>query len=170
MRIEAANERDGRSIAQVHVASWQAAYAGIVPATYLAALSVEQREAWWSEALAKGEPEVLVARSEGQITGFIAHGPCRDPGAPPDFGEVWALYVLGSHWSSGVGRALWLHALERLRARGFRLVTLWVLARNERGRRFYDAAGFEAEPGSNKTFTLGEAQLEELRLVYEDVA
>jgi hypothetical protein len=36
--------RDAGGIAKVHVRSWQAAYAGIVPDEDLAQLSVDQRE------------------------------------------------------------------------------------------------------------------------------
>jgi enamine deaminase RidA (YjgF/YER057c/UK114 family)/ribosomal protein S18 acetylase RimI-like enzyme len=168
MQIEAATERDARSIAEVHVASWQAAYPGIVPAAHLASLSIDDREASWRAALAGGEPEVLVARVDGRVAGFIACGRCRDDQAPAEFGEVWALYVAAPQWSSGVGRALWLAGLQRLRARSFSVVTLWVLARNDRGRRFYEAAGFRVDPGSSKMFSLGGAELEELRLVHRD--
>ena len=65
---------------------------------------------------------------------------------------------------------MWLAALERLRLGGTSRVTLWVLSENERGRRFYTAAGFVPEPACEKEFVLGEAKLKEIRLVFQDVA
>jgi hypothetical protein len=43
--IAAASSKDCRAVAQIHVDAWRMAYAGIVPSKYLAALSVDQREA-----------------------------------------------------------------------------------------------------------------------------
>jgi hypothetical protein len=48
-------------------------------------------------------------------------------------------------------------------------VTLWVLSENERGRRFYTAAGFAPQLESEKKFSLGGASLKEIRLVFQDV-
>jgi hypothetical protein len=50
---------------------------------------------------------------------------------------------------------------------GFSEVTLWVLSGNARGLRFYEAAGFRREAGSEKHFEQGGAQVEEVRLVFE---
>jgi hypothetical protein len=49
MEIQLATANDCRSIAEVHVASWQATYAGLLPEDYLASLSVDQREAMWKQ-------------------------------------------------------------------------------------------------------------------------
>ena len=42
MIVRDAELRDARGIAEVHVRSWQAAYAGIIPDEELARLSVDQ--------------------------------------------------------------------------------------------------------------------------------
>ena len=171
MQIERARPEDCRAIAEVHVASWRQAYPGIVPDEYLASLSVPAREAFWQEALAAGRPTVLVARREGAVCGFVALGPSRDEGAGASCGEIWALYVLSSCWSAGVGRSLWLAALQELRSLGMsRTITLWVLSANERGRRFYAAAGFVPEPDSEKEFSLDGTNLQEIRLAFRDAA
>jgi hypothetical protein len=51
MEIRRAVADDARGIAQVHVKSWQAAYRGLLPQSYLDALSVEQREAFWVQVI-----------------------------------------------------------------------------------------------------------------------
>ena len=43
--IRLATLADARAIAELHVASWRAAYVGILPPAYLEGLSVEEREA-----------------------------------------------------------------------------------------------------------------------------
>ena len=44
MIVRPAKPGDARDIAEIHVRTWQAAYPGLVPADYLAALSVERYE------------------------------------------------------------------------------------------------------------------------------
>lgn len=147
----------------MHVRTWQQAYAGIVPEDFLASMAVAKSTAEWSAAIARGTPQMLVARVDTGIVGWIAFGPCRDAGAPADAAEVWAFYVLPSHWSSGVGRRLWADACERLCQQVFRTVSLWLLAENARAIRFYRAAGLSADPASMKSFELGGKMLQEIR-------
>src|SRR2546425_11530804 len=81
MHIAPARLEDARQVAEIHVTTWQSAYQGIVPAEYLASLSVDQREAMWRESIAEGVPELLVAKAEGGMIGWAAFGPCRDEGS-----------------------------------------------------------------------------------------
>jgi ribosomal protein S18 acetylase RimI-like enzyme len=168
MRVAAASPEDLRDVAAVHVASWQSAYRSVLPPEYLANLSVEGREATWRQILAEGRSELLVATDGAAVVGFVSFGPCRDEAAPSDRGEVWAIYVAPSAWSTGVGRALWRTASERLRTLGFHSVSLWVIEGNERARRFYSAAGFAVEAGSQKEFEIGGAKLREVRMVVKN--
>lgn len=154
---------DCRAIAEVHVGSWRQAYKHILPADYLASLSVDQREALWRNSLRQGSPQLLVARHAAGIAGFVAFGPSRDQDAVPQCAEIWALYLAPDFWSQGAGRRLWLAARERLVEQGFTTVTLWVIAGNERAIRFYRAAGFQEEPGSIKDFQRAGVRLLEVR-------
>ena len=168
MRIAAASLEDLRHVAAVHVASWQGAYRSILPTEYLANLSVEEREATWRQVLAEGRSELFVATDGTGVVGFVSFGRCRDDAAPLDRGEVWAIYVVPSAWSTGVGQSLWRAASERLWTLGFRSVSLWVIDGNERARRFYSAAGFNVEAESEKEFELGGAKLREVRMVVKN--
>lgn len=166
LSVRAALPGDAAAIARIHVAAWQAAYAGLIDAAFLAGLSVPQREALWSGAIAKGSPELLLAQDgDGAVAGWVALGPCRDAGAPATRGEVWAIYVDPARWGLGAGRLLWQHARERLRAQGCTEASLWVLAANQRAIRFYAAQGFVPDPGSARTITVAGAPLEEVRQV-----
>lgn len=166
MEILPAALEDCRSIAEVHVESWQHAYREVLPEQYLASLSVVEREAMWCRVVKRHPSHLLLARSIDEVVGFIAFGPERDDGAPRDQAEVWALYVKPAFWSTGAGRLLWLAALQQMLADGFRSVSLWVIAGNARAVRFYERAGFVAEPEARRFVELGGASLEQHRYVY----
>jgi L-amino acid N-acyltransferase YncA len=165
MNVSPAIAEDARAIAEIHVEAWRTAYVGIVPADYLASLSVDKREEMWSACIAAGKPELLVAKADGVVTGWLSFGRCRDEGSADTQAEVWAIYVRPAAWSSGAGRSLWLRARELMRAQGFESCSLWVLAQNERAIRFYGAAGFVQDGEPPKTFVLGGAQLQEMQMV-----
>ena len=165
MLIEPATAEDARAVAQIHVDAWRAAYVGIVPDDYLAQMSVDEREAMWRQSIAAGQPELLVARRDDRVIGWISFGGSRDKGAAADVGEVWAIYLDPQHVATGAGLALWQAARTRLVERGFKRAILWVLAGNVRAIRFYERVGFSVEPASSQRFTLGGREIEELRYV-----
>src|SRR5262245_60637168 len=107
MEIQIATAADCRGIAEAHVESWQHAYRDIMPAQYLASLSVDEREAMWRRSVERQSCHLMVARTGGQVAGFIAVGASRDEGAPADRAEIWAFYARPSAWSTGAGRLLW---------------------------------------------------------------
>ena len=107
MLIGPATAEDARAIAQIQVDAWRAAYVGIVPDEYLAAMSVDVRETMWREAIAAGQPELLVARRDDRVIGWVSFGASRAKGASPEAGEVWAIYLDPQHIATGTGRALW---------------------------------------------------------------
>ncbi|MEV8613745.1 GNAT family N-acetyltransferase [Amycolatopsis sp. NPDC051373] len=157
---------DAAGIARVHVGSWRAAYAGLLPADFLAGLSASRREAFWAESLAAPAPRhtVLVAETpDGTIAGFAASTPSRDEDATPDTGELASIYLLPEFWSQGFGRALHARALTAL-ATDFATATLWVLAGNTRARTFYERTGWtldgrtKVESVANGTVTLEEVR------------
>jgi ribosomal protein S18 acetylase RimI-like enzyme len=142
--IRAAVPSDARAIAEVHVASWRWAYRGQLPDEYLDRLSVEEREAQWTSAIADlpHGAGVLVAEESGRIVGFVEHGPTGDDDADDSTGEILAIYLLENAIGRGTGRSLLIEALGGLRYGGFRRATLWVLASNDAARRFYEKAGW----------------------------
>src|SRR3954470_484929 len=98
MQIEAATAEDCRAVAEVHVESWQHAYKPFLPEQYLASLSITDREAAWRRMVERFPAHLLLARSAGQVVGFVAFGASRDEGAPAGCGEVFAIYVKPAFW------------------------------------------------------------------------
>lgn len=84
------------------------------------------------------------------LTGFVATGPSRDDDAEASTGEVYAIYIEPGLIGTGLGRRLFAHAADALRAQGFTRATLWTLEGNARTRRFSEAAGWRAD-GARKT-------------------
>lgn len=163
--VRHATPRDAKAIADIHVATWQAAYKDLMPEEYLSKISIEKRLAYWREAIEFSEPQLLVATDGDEIVGFVGFDRSRDAGTKSSVGEIWAMYVAPAHWGKGAGLALWDGAREGLKEEGCTQVTLWVLLRNERALRFYEqAAGFKREMPSLKTVAFGSAKLEEIRL------
>lgn len=161
--IRLATLADARAIAEIHVLSWQKAYQGIIPDSFLRSLSIERREQFWCQAIEDNTPEVWVAEYASEIVGWVAFGASQDEDADETTGEIEAIYVLPSYWGKGTGRELWLVARRRLIERGFTSATLWVLVENSRAITFYHAAGFEPNPSATKEITIAGKQLGEIR-------
>ncbi len=144
IHLRDAAAEDAPAIAQVHVRSWQAAYRGELPDDYLDGLSVQEREEAWREILTEPQEDsgVLVAEDADRVIGFASFGTSRDDDHEEGTGEVYAVYLEPGWFGKGVGRDLFAAANERLRALGYSRATLWVLATNDRSRRFYEKAGW----------------------------
>ncbi len=170
MEVTSARREDARAIAVIHVTSWRAAYASLLPADYLAAMSVEDRAESWAGILETSASRTLVARQDGEVLGFVCVGHCRDQDVAAGRGEVWALYVAPSAWSAGVGWALWEAGRVLMLHRGFGAVSLWVLAGNARGIRFYESIGFRRDIGPAQTFERAGVKLSEVRMVFDGMS
>jgi ribosomal protein S18 acetylase RimI-like enzyme len=149
--IRDAELRDARGIAEVHVRSWQAAYAGIVPDEDLAQLSVGQREQFWSQILSKDERATFVLVNGHLVVGWSSFGPARDEDCDPAlFAELYGIYLLPEYWTMGCGKQLYRATETRIRQTLTDNLVLWVFEKNTRARRFYEAAGYRLEPGKQK--------------------
>jgi ribosomal protein S18 acetylase RimI-like enzyme len=156
LSIREAISADAHAIAEIHVAAWRAAYRGLMPDEYLAALSVEQRYDRWSKALSRPGPAKLAVVQFGEeIAGFCSFGPTRDE-APSDIAEIYSLHVHPDRWRHGAGRLLCEYAFREAAAREHTAMTLWVLKGNDGARRFYQRLGY-VHDGTEKmeTQTIG---------------
>jgi GNAT superfamily N-acetyltransferase len=144
--VRDAGPADARAVAQVHVASWRSAYAGLLPEAVLGGLSVDHRAARWGRLLDRSGPDrVLVAEQAGRIVGFASVGPTRDRDLGPETGQVGTLYVEPGIWGTGVGRSVLDAGLERLATAGYHRAVLWMLSTNERAAAFYRHRGWVAD-------------------------
>jgi ribosomal protein S18 acetylase RimI-like enzyme len=134
MTIREPTLADADALGEIHVKAWQAAYrGGLMPDSYLDALSIEERAQMWREALARHpRPEVirLAVEDDGQLVGFTIVGPCEDEEAK-GLGQVYLLNVHPRAWGRGMGRALLWAGKDALKRAGFTEAVLWVHPHNE---------------------------------------
>src|SRR5881398_2402612 len=111
-KVRRATPADALGIAEVNVASWRGAYAGLLPQPFLDSLSVESRTGQWRRQLEDPSVVALVAVDAGDsVIGFASTGPSRDADADDSTGELYAIYLHPSAWGSGIGAALHDEAL-----------------------------------------------------------
>lgn len=167
--IRPAQEADAPGIAQVHVTSWRTTYAGLIPADFLATLSVESREANWRAQIVNPNrtTEIFVAQeANGEIIGFACGGPERENN-PVYKGELYAIYLLAEYQGRGIGRLLMQAVVGYLLDQKFTTMLIWVLAGNP-ACRFYEAMG--GKRVGSKPIEIGDAMLEELSYGWEDIS
>lgn len=165
MLIRRAELEDAPQIAEVHVSTWQTAYAGIVPDETLASLSLEARTAQWQRSINNDRNLNEVALVGEEIVGFAVSGPERDQVMQYD-SEIYALYILQAHQGKGIGKALVQSAMKELRDRGFQTMLIWVLEDNRPARAFYERMGGVLIE-ETLTFHVGGIELAEIAYGYD---
>lgn len=164
MTIRIARPGDAAAIAAVHVAAWRSAYAGLLPAEYLAGLSTVRHAAMQDRAI-RGGKGVLVAEAAGEVVGFCTVGRARTAGLGD--GEVQTLYVADDHREAGLGRALLRAGAGWLEERGCASLFLWVLAGNG-SRYFYERMG--GKPVRREVTHVARQPFEQLAYAWDPIA
>jgi len=158
--LRLATVADADAIGLVQVETWRAAYQGLMPEEAIAQFDLEARQRLWREGLSREHQPgsaTFVAVLDDEVVGFASVGACR---GEDDAGELYALYLQPACWDRGIGSALLERSEESMRSSGFTCAILWVLEGNERGERFYRAAGWERD--GRKLDTFQGAELPEL--------
>ncbi len=144
--VRPAGPDDAGAIARVHVASWRAAYTGLLPAAVLDGLSVSQRARHWARVLAPSSTDrVVVAERGGRVVGFAQVGPAHDADTGPTTGQLTTIYLHPDEWGTGTGRQVHDRAVDLLADAGYDSAVLWMLSTNGRARRFYERRGWERD-------------------------
>jgi GNAT superfamily N-acetyltransferase len=138
--VRAAEPADYDAMGDVFLAAGRAAW-GFAGPEALAAMR--------APAFTGGE---LLAEDEHGVVGFVIAMRC----------EIDLLYTHPRVWGSGLGRELLAAGEAQLREAGCSEATLWTEERNERPRRFYEAAGWVLDGEARERVWNG-APLRELR-------
>ncbi len=162
--VRGATLRDARAIAELHNATVQDAYQGLLGDVTVPVMALDKRQAYWREAIEYAEPQVHVALHGERIVGFVGFDRSRDEGSKQTMGEIWAIYVHADFVGLGVGLSLWDAAREGLQEEGCTDVSIWLPLANERAMQFFNMAGFKREMPSAKTVSIGGVKIEEIRL------
>jgi ribosomal protein S18 acetylase RimI-like enzyme len=134
---------DAEALGSAHIAIWREAYAGLMPADYLAGLSVERSVLRWRTVAAEPAPgtATVVGLADGEVVGFSTAGPSRDEPADPAC-ELWVVNVLAAHHGTGLALRLVEAAFEGAGIGPHDAVSLWVARGNDRACAFYRRLGF----------------------------
>ena len=161
--VRPAGPQDIGAVADVHVRSWQWAYADLLADDLLAALRAEDRVPQWQRRIESADRgrALLLADVDGAVVGFVAVGAGREQVGGPEVGELMAIYLVPEVAGDGTGRVLHDAGLAWLADRDFTLARLWVLSSNARARAFYERLGWRAD-GETRVETIG-IEIEETR-------
>lgn len=154
---------DADELAELHVAVWRQAYAGMMSAKALADLDVGRFAATWrriAESVTDRERDRNTTRiaqhlSTGALAGFATVGAARDDDAPVPR-QLWAINVLAAHHGTGVADRLLAETL------GDEAAYLWVVEGNARAQSFYRRHRFVPDGGRLRDDDLG---ADEIRMV-----
>jgi ribosomal protein S18 acetylase RimI-like enzyme len=171
--LRPARASDAAAIAKVHVETWRAAYAGVVPDAYLVSMTESKQALQWNHTIRRATvpspgPEAVLAAAAtdvpgGRIVGFGSCGPAR---GQPGSGEIFTLYVAPDWQGQGIGRRLLEELFARLHEGGLNQAVIWVLAANPT-RFFYEALGGRRIAERKERFA--GVELEEAAYAWEDL-
>lgn len=146
--IREAEPSDASALATLHIATWREAYAHVLPAEFFSEEHIAGRHKMWTQVL--GNPRdgssVQVAENHGSLVGFAWTGATTETEKQPPTRErqLYAIYVLASHYGTGAGQSLLDEAL------GNDPAMLWVAKENPRAIAFYVRNGFRFD-GAEQT-------------------
>lgn len=138
IELRAARPDDAPVVADLHVKSWQSAYRGILPDSYLDGELAREKADHWRSMLA-APPDgacVLIGFDDARAIGFVAAYP-----EPPDGALIDNLHVLPDARRQGAGRMLMQRVAARLLEDGVREAWLTVYEANEPAIAFYRRMG-----------------------------
>jgi ribosomal protein S18 acetylase RimI-like enzyme len=126
LRIRDATPADVRTLARVHVTSWNATYAPFGAR----GPTVELRERQWRDAFARHDADwfcLVVERPDGELVGFAQANRSDNP----DYdGELGKIHILRDYQRLGLGRRLVALVARRFLERGITSMWLYGDARN----------------------------------------
>ncbi len=144
--IRLATPADAEVIAGVGGRAWRATYPGIVPDAVLDEW-IDEAADGWRQAFAGRQPDSPWRPGSpsgmAAILGYATTTPAKADWLPPPdgAGELTNLYLDPDAIGTGVGSALYDHAVADLRERGFNPFVVWAFRDNHRARRFYERKG-----------------------------
>ena len=168
--VRPARPEDADELGRIQVLTWRTAYASILPAPVLDALSEEAAAAAWREAVeAPPSPRhrVLVALEQDWRVGFAAVAPAEDlePDDPePDATAAVGPILVEPRWGRrGHGSRLLAAVVDHARGDGWRRAVAWIPEDDTASRDFLISAGWAAD-GLARALDTGAGEVREIRL------
>jgi len=131
-----------RDMGYVHAQSWQRAYRGIFADDVIDAFTPEKRAEVFAEAMSTRPEEYYLFKADGRPAGIALLHKSHEENAADTDGEIYAIYFHPDFWGAEITHEAFKFCVERLRERGFEKITIWVVEKNIRARKFYEKHGF----------------------------
>ncbi|MDF4912478.1 GNAT family N-acetyltransferase, partial [Vibrio parahaemolyticus] len=71
--VRDALKKEVAQIAKIHVDSWQVAYKGLMPKSYIEQFTIERRERMWARVMTEQLAQLIVVERQGEIVGFLSY-------------------------------------------------------------------------------------------------
>ena len=152
-------DQDGK--AYVHYRAWHETYPALMPASVLAAHTLES-----CLSVARQHPENTLAAVDctGRIAGFISYVPqAQEFFSIPSASEISGLYVLKEYQRQGLGRRLLCSCLDLLPSSQ---TVLFILQGNDSAAAFYQRMGFRFT-GHKISYPISGCPVTELEMLLE---
>ena len=130
-----------KSLAELHVRSFQKAYKNILSEEALNSFTVETRTKSFVQGIDNKTENTYTCMLGDTIIGVLTLDKCRDTDID-NAGEIWGIYIDPSYWRKGIGSVLANWAIDYLVKSGFKKIILWVFKDNFSSRKFYESLGF----------------------------
>jgi len=148
------NEADRDAVGLVGFAAWRAGDA--FDAAYLNSHVIEQVRGEFESFAKSPTGDVIVAEVDSVVVGW---GACD--AKPHHISDLW----VDPNWQgSGIGKALILHFLDRMRAEGLPLATIDTHARNRNAIGLYERCGFQIVWRGMEYSDIMKVELEKVKL------
>ena len=152
--VRLARAADAAEIARIQHITWQTAFGELLDEASLAALTGQEAQQRWTEAIAYPDTDVFVATEGDYTVGFCVSGPAPreeiegpDGTVPPDAAHTGliATLLVEPRWGRrGHGGRLLAAAARALRSRGAHRAVAWVNESDSATLNFYRKVGWEA--------------------------
>lgn len=127
--IRPAHLADMNDVGGIVAASWHHTFRGILPDTYLTAISPDVQADRHKQTCTRDLVQYYVATVNSKVIGFVSFGPSRGSAGPQPC-EIYALYISPEWAGRGVGRQLLQQALSDLATSGASGAFLTALSAN----------------------------------------
>jgi len=164
MIVREADGADAAAIARVHVASWQAHYAGLLSPEFIEQRSYDVRLAQWQACLEDRRRITFVAALNGEIAGF-ASALLLDRTAEGYDAYLQTLYLMPQTTGRGVGKELLRALVRKLVELGCTSMALRTLKQNP-ARAFYERLGARIVP---EGIRIDEGVFDDVVYVFDDL-
>jgi GNAT superfamily N-acetyltransferase len=155
---------DADNIGSLHAQSWQSAYRGLLPDSFLDNGLTEERKKYWTGKISALSTKefVLVAEDGSGVTGFAAVMDKPEKGYDAFLDN---LHVRPDVKGQGIGGKLLEAVAINLQKTGRKSLYLWVLKGNIPAEEFYKAKG--GRPADSSTVMFGGEVIAQTRFVWD---